>query len=267
MESQTKPTSDTALPDVQQDHSIAAGVHLTTAYADADHVMALLIPAQTPTQDITILIGRSHGVLLDQKTLPRKDHQAYFTMNLRPPRNQNGFQHNKNAITSASSAVDTILQVTLVPHKTTSLLNRRRLLGHWWNFRWNQQGVPVQQVACMKASTVLRLVCCAVCKIAATGNVAVHARVAIPTPSLKKTSLEVTAEHACGGYILLVICKFRYHISCDNAQQTCCILTWSHPSVHCITTSECLLNVCYISFMYRCGHTLLYTELVQQNLR
>ena len=75
MESQTKLTPDTALPDVQQDHSIAAGVHLTTAHADADHVMGLLIPAQTPTQDITILIGRSLGVLLDQKTVPLKDHQ------------------------------------------------------------------------------------------------------------------------------------------------------------------------------------------------
>ena len=35
--------------------------------------------------------------------------------------------------------------------------------------------------------------------------------------------------------------------------QTCCILTWSHPSV-------CLPNVfiCkYIPFTYRCGHTLL----------
>ena len=47
--------------------------------------------------------------------------------------------------------------------------------------------------------------------------------------------------------------KFMYCISCDNDQQTCCILTWSHPSV-------CLPNVfiCkYIRFMYRCGHTLL----------
>ena len=35
---------------------------------------------------------------------------------------------------------------------------------------------------------------------------------------------------------------------------------WSQPSVYCITTSECLLNVficCNISFTYRCGHTLL----------
>ena len=54
MESLTKLTPDTALPHVQQDHSIAAGVYLTTAYADADHA-----DTQTPTQDITILIGRS----------------------------------------------------------------------------------------------------------------------------------------------------------------------------------------------------------------
>lgn len=86
---------------MQQDHYIAAGVDLTIAYVDADHVMAL-----TPTQDITILIGRSHGILLDQKTPPRKEHQVY--LHLRPPRTQNGFQHDKNDVTSVICAVDTI---------------------------------------------------------------------------------------------------------------------------------------------------------------
>ena len=82
---------------MQQDHYIAAGVDLTIAYVDADHVMAL-----TPTQDITILIGRSHGILLDQKTPPRKEHQVY--LHLRPPRTQNGFQHDKNDVTSVITA-------------------------------------------------------------------------------------------------------------------------------------------------------------------
>ena len=55
MESQTKLTPDTALPHLQQDHSIAAGVYPTTAHADADHA-----ETQTPIQDIIFLIGRSY---------------------------------------------------------------------------------------------------------------------------------------------------------------------------------------------------------------
>lgn len=35
----------------------------------------------------------------------------------------------------------------------------------------------------------------------------------------------------CVGHIILSRRKFKYLISCDNDQQICCILMWSHPSV------------------------------------